>query len=420
MKKTISINIAGQIFKIDEDAFRRLKSYLDQITASFAKEPGGEETISDIESRIAEIFGGGQEPPLVVTNEMISEMIKIMGTPEDYSEGASSKGNTQATRQKKNIYNPDSLSARAGRTLSSFWKSVGNFFYLIFRIIMIGAGSFLSLSGFVMLFSFITMLFFNGTPLVKDLFEPEILNLNGLLSVVLNTTSVFPVIILTAVVVVIPLAALTYLGIVMVFNLKNSSKIVSIIMFCIWIAAVSVLGVLLSAKLSVYGTHKNIYTRIDLNPAPDTIYLAPQRRISELKGFEKSGIEMTSIYKSNEPPVVCGSPEVEIFPSDTTFSYITINKSATGKSDFEAFTSVRNIEYTYRLTGKTLYIDEYYAIRPGENWNGSTVDINIHAIEGTVIKCLPGFIPENYGLRPSEEIPYVYKVQREEYKQITE
>ncbi|HPT12557.1 MAG TPA: hypothetical protein PLP69_08005, partial [Bacteroidales bacterium] len=42
-------------------------------------------------SRIAEIFGGGQEPPLVVTNEMISEMIKIMGAPEDYSEEATSR-----------------------------------------------------------------------------------------------------------------------------------------------------------------------------------------------------------------------------------------------------------------------------------------------------------------------------------------
>ncbi|HPT12558.1 MAG TPA: hypothetical protein PLP69_08010 [Bacteroidales bacterium] len=284
---------------------------------------------------------------------------------------------------------------------------------------MIGIGSFLSLFGFIMLFSFVTMLFFNGTPLVKDLFEPEIFNLNGLLGVVLNNSTILPIIILTFIVVVIPFAALTYLGIVMVFNLKNSSKIVSIIMFCIWIAAVSVLGVLLSARLSVYGTSKSISAQIDLKPSPDTIYLAPQRMVSDLKGFEKSGIDRVSFYKSAKPQAICGSPKIEIIPSDTTFSYITIRRIASGKSDYEAYASVRNIDYTYRFTGKTLYIDEFYAVKPGENWNGSRVEVNVYAAEGTIIKCLPGFSPENYGLWSYGESSTVYKVEKDGYDEIT-
>jgi|WetSurMetagenome_2_1015567.scaffolds.fasta_scaffold09063_5 hypothetical protein len=419
MKKTISINIAGQIFKIDEDAFDRLKSYLDQITASFSREPGGEETISDIETRIAEIFGGGQEPPVVVTNEMISEMIKIMGAPEDYSEENASKGNPQHVSQRKNIYNPNSLNARAGRVFSTFWKSVGGFLYLIFRILMISVGSALALLGFVTLFSFVATFFFNGTPLVKDLFEPDILNLNGLLSIVLNSASVLPVIILTAIVVIIPLGVLTYLGIVMVFNLKNNSKIASIVIFSVWVASVAVLGVILSAKLSVYGNHKSVSARIELKPAPDTIYLAPQRKLSDLQGFEKSGIERICFYKSKEYSTVCGSPEVDIIPSDSTISYITIEKKASGKSDFEAYANVRNIDYTYRFSGKTLYADEFYAVRPGENWNGSEVAVRIYAREGTVIKCLPGFDPKNYGLMSTDRKPPVYKVSKEGFEEIT-
>ena len=129
---------------------------------------------------------------------------------------------------------------------------------------------------------------------------------------------------------------------------------------------------------------------------------------------------MISFYKSDEPLVICGSPEVEIIPSDTTFSYITIRRAASGKSDFEAFASVRNIEYTYRFTGKTLYIDEFYAIRPGENWNGSRVEVNIYAVEGTTIKCLPGFCTENYGLWSSGEMSPVYKVGKDGYEEVTQ
>ena len=49
MEKTMNINIAGQLFRIDEEAFRSLSRYLETISTRFSNEPGGEETISDIE-----------------------------------------------------------------------------------------------------------------------------------------------------------------------------------------------------------------------------------------------------------------------------------------------------------------------------------------------------------------------------------
>jgi hypothetical protein len=56
MDKTISINIAGTLFQIDEDAFRILRDYLQTINNRFRNVQGGHETIEDIESRISEIF----------------------------------------------------------------------------------------------------------------------------------------------------------------------------------------------------------------------------------------------------------------------------------------------------------------------------------------------------------------------------
>lgn len=58
MKRTLDINIAGQLFRIDEDAWEVLKNYLDHVSARFKTEQGGDETVQDIEARIAEIFGG--------------------------------------------------------------------------------------------------------------------------------------------------------------------------------------------------------------------------------------------------------------------------------------------------------------------------------------------------------------------------
>jgi hypothetical protein len=56
MKKNISINISGIIFHIEEDGYETLRKYLDSIKRYFASFEDSSEILSDIESRIAEIF----------------------------------------------------------------------------------------------------------------------------------------------------------------------------------------------------------------------------------------------------------------------------------------------------------------------------------------------------------------------------
>jgi hypothetical protein len=56
MNKTHTINISGIIFHIDEFAYEKLKSYLTTIRSYFKDSDGRDEIMTDIESRIAEIF----------------------------------------------------------------------------------------------------------------------------------------------------------------------------------------------------------------------------------------------------------------------------------------------------------------------------------------------------------------------------
>jgi len=56
MKKTITINISGLVFNIEEDAYTSLKSYLENIGNKFNNLGERQEIIEDIEGRIAELF----------------------------------------------------------------------------------------------------------------------------------------------------------------------------------------------------------------------------------------------------------------------------------------------------------------------------------------------------------------------------
>jgi Putative stress-responsive transcriptional regulator len=87
MKITVSINLGGYSFNIDEDAYAELKRYLKNLELHFASEESSSEILSDIESRMAELFRTKLTNYKQVINiEDVYQVITVLGTPEDISD----------------------------------------------------------------------------------------------------------------------------------------------------------------------------------------------------------------------------------------------------------------------------------------------------------------------------------------------
>ena len=84
MKKTLTANISGTVFHIEEDAYAKLQRYLDTVRAQFSGSDGRDEIMADIESRIAELFTERLVGRQVVTIDDVDHVIATMGQPEDY------------------------------------------------------------------------------------------------------------------------------------------------------------------------------------------------------------------------------------------------------------------------------------------------------------------------------------------------
>lgn len=85
MNKTVNINLANMLFHIDEEAYTKMRRYLESVKRSFANTPGSDEIIADIEARIAELFHEKLENERqVITQKEVDDVIAIMGQPEDY------------------------------------------------------------------------------------------------------------------------------------------------------------------------------------------------------------------------------------------------------------------------------------------------------------------------------------------------
>jgi phage shock protein PspC (stress-responsive transcriptional regulator) len=87
MKITVSINLGGYSFNIDEDAYADLKSYLRNLELHFAGEESSSEILSDIETRMAELFRtkitGYKQ---VINIDDVRQVMSVLGAPEDISD----------------------------------------------------------------------------------------------------------------------------------------------------------------------------------------------------------------------------------------------------------------------------------------------------------------------------------------------
>lgn len=84
MKKTLTVNLGGTVYHIDDDAYNLLDNYLNNLRYHFRKEEGADEIVRDMETRIAELFDEYIRTGLqVITVEQVETVIARMGNPED-------------------------------------------------------------------------------------------------------------------------------------------------------------------------------------------------------------------------------------------------------------------------------------------------------------------------------------------------
>lgn len=87
MTQTISINLGGLLFHIDDEAYEILKSYLQAIERQFNDEREKKDIIQDIEARLSELFVEriDRQKDLIRVDD-VNAIISIMGEPHDFVE----------------------------------------------------------------------------------------------------------------------------------------------------------------------------------------------------------------------------------------------------------------------------------------------------------------------------------------------
>lgn len=101
MKETVNVSIASQAFTLDQDAYDLLFGYLRDIKVRLG---GGDddETYTDIEARIAEIFREKRPSSMmVITIDIVRSAMAQMGTPDDFGPAGADATNADRSAERK-------------------------------------------------------------------------------------------------------------------------------------------------------------------------------------------------------------------------------------------------------------------------------------------------------------------------------
>ncbi|MDR1545078.1 MAG: DUF2807 domain-containing protein [Prevotellaceae bacterium] len=102
MKKTLTINLNGSVFHIDEDAYQTLNNYLNEVDKHFPKEED-KEILRDIEARIGELFTEKLNAnKAVIELADVQQIISVLGQPNQFGDEQTEKNADEPQTEEKN------------------------------------------------------------------------------------------------------------------------------------------------------------------------------------------------------------------------------------------------------------------------------------------------------------------------------
>ena len=141
MKKTVTANISGTLYNIEDDAFDLMQKYLNSIKMYFSSYEDSEEIFMDFENRISEnLYSISNNANDVINSKHVAKIIEIMGKPEDF-EDFEIENNNIKDLSKLRRDNNDRIIAGVASGISDYFK-IDPFITRLIFVLTIPVGGF--------------------------------------------------------------------------------------------------------------------------------------------------------------------------------------------------------------------------------------------------------------------------------------
>ncbi len=482
MKKAIKINLSGIIFHIDEDAYEKLKTYLDTISRHFSNKQESKEIIDDIEARIAELFQERiTDETQVITLSIVDEVIDIMGNPEDIADtgeeaesqrtfhetysrsrrlyrdpensviggvcgglaayfnvdpvifrllfvifffagGASilvyvilwivlPRAETAAQKlemrgEKVNVSNlekkireeydnvKDNVKEgyskakssetykKTERATSDFFDVLGKILLVFIKVILIIIGTGLVIGGIGLLIGLIALPFV-GIHVFP--FESYSFSLGDVLMPFTDPISVTLLVIAITLLLLIPVAAMLYGLVKLIFNIKTRNRGLTIGALTLWIVSLFCIIGIVAFETANYSDFGRDSFSQELDTSSDTLYISINESQDDYLDDESIFDLDDRWFLLEDAEAFYGRITLDIEKTDGEEFLLEIDKESKGRSWDRAAENAANIDYHFRMSGNRLVLDPYFSVELENKWRFPRVETIVRVPEGKVV-----------------------------------
>ncbi|MGM0528720.1 MAG: PspC domain-containing protein [Bacteroidota bacterium] len=275
--------------------------------------------------------------------------------------------------------------AAVGNAVNEIFRAFGKFFIILFRIIMAIIGVAFIIAGFSVLFSFVFVSMFHSSLLMPQFFEASAIYLPDFLIFIADPSLSVWLIILTSLVVGLPLLALIYWGIRMVFQFRARDLVLNLTMLIIWILSLVALSIISFSQGINFSDSYRTSQQWSL-PTSDTIVVRLDERVSALE-YQRAvylPFEPRKMYLNEEKDIIYVSPELNIYHTDDN-AHMTIFRYSSGHSRSDAISKAEKLDYDLNIERGIIELDEYFSLPAGKRWSGAFVKIRLYMPDDKVV-----------------------------------
>lgn len=298
--------------------------------------------------------------------------------------------------QKKEMYGKSyfvhhNAGRRTGNSSSGFneiLRAFGNVFYFIFRAILVFFGVCLVIMGFLFILSFF-LIFVLKIPgaFSHEGIDFSISYLPNMLDYIFSPAAAPWIWALSIIVFILPLIALIYWGVRMIFWFRIRDGIFNLMMFIVWVIALATLSIMIFNEGVSFAENATSVSRNILKETPDTLHIVSAGKIDNINFDHEftTPDDSYSLFMADSTRNLYIKPRIRFRVSEDNTAQVEVKKTASGRNRREANNNADAISYNYNITRDTLFLDEYFMVPSGRKWSADYVSVTLNLPEKTVL-----------------------------------
>jgi phage shock protein PspC (stress-responsive transcriptional regulator) len=279
--------------------------------------------------------------------------------------------------------------SRLGDALNEVFRAIGRVCYIILRIFLIIIGITLVLTGFLAILCFVLVFVFKypGT-FSHDSAGINLVYFTDFLKYIVNPGTVPWIILLTSIAFILPMLALIYWGVKMIFWFKARDGIVNLAALVIWVMSIAALAIIGFSEGVSFAESARTSVETILPHSPDTLYIRSDNKIADLRYEKEIALphEEYSVYINEDKRELYIRPYLTVERSEDKNTRVELIKHSAGRTEMEAMKKTDGLLYNYSFKGDTLHMDEYFTSPAGRKWSADDITLHLYIPIGTVLK----------------------------------